>query len=194
MSRHPYGRSAAVSRRRARRRSVRRRHRITTVLVLSLLVLGLLLAVRAALEVLEDDPAPSQTAAPTTAATAPAGCPEVGARPAPVAEVATVTVLNATGERGLAGSFTDALAERGFEVAEAANADQDPGPVEIRHAPGSYLAAVTVRAHLGAGSLVEVPEQEGIVVVLGAGHPEALAPADEAAAVLESEAPRPEGC
>jgi LCP family protein required for cell wall assembly len=78
-----------------------------------------------------------------------------------------VTVLNGAGVAGLAGAVGEDLEERGYDVTDIGNADQQSTTV-IRYAPGDEAAARLVAgATPGAGTLEEISGTTGIVVVLG---------------------------
>lgn len=126
-------------------------------------------------------------------------CPPVSPAPTVVpATQVTVNVYNATARKGLAASVAADLAKRGFRVGKT---DNDPlkravtGVAEVRSSAVGKDAARTVAAHVGAA--VAVPDQRkdaSVDLVVGAGFKGLVPPAQAAAAVTPTPAPRPSGC
>ncbi|MGH9209789.1 MAG: LytR C-terminal domain-containing protein [Acidimicrobiales bacterium] len=90
----------------------------------------------------------------------------------------TVRVLNASGVAGAAGATTDALAQAGYQMAEAGNAPEgtDPATTVVLHAAGYEQDAPLVAQAVGAAAtsvaaLTEPPQVDvagaQIVVILG---------------------------
>lgn len=192
---HPYGRSAQDVRRRNLRSARTRRMRITQLVVFSVLLLALVGVGLYAWNVFREPPAsPAVIADKTFREVDPTmACPEAGAVPADPSTV-TVTVLNGTGESGLAGAVTERLAARGFDTEEAGNTRSAEGPVTIVHGPEGYLAAGAVAAQV-EGPTLQLGELEGaaVNVLLGDGFT-GLLEEEQAAQRLAEEVPVPENC
>ncbi|MFC0675624.1 LytR C-terminal domain-containing protein [Brachybacterium hainanense] len=190
---HPYGRSVHDVRRRTLREARHRRMRITQLIVFSALIILLVGAVAVAVNLVRSpQPAPPAAATPSAAST----CPAAGAVPAPPAEV-TVTVLNGTSTRGLAGDVTAELAERGYATGKAGNAQSADAPAAVIYGSGGYLAAASVAAQIDGAVLVpgdaEGAEGAEVTLVIGADWPGLRAPEAATAALAEPVAV-PEGC
>lgn len=197
---HPYGHSAADVRRRDTRLRRTRRLRATQLAFFSVLAVALIaVGVYAVGELREPVEEPGMIA-PKEIGPDPVAveCPDEGAVPLPPAEV-TVTVLNGTTRRGLAGEVTHELGGRGYETGEPGNTRSASGPATIVHGPAGYLAAQSVRAQLATADvepvlkLDEAKEGTGVDLLLGDGFT-VLAPAPAAADALKAPVPVPEGC
>jgi LytR cell envelope-related transcriptional attenuator len=126
-------------------------------------------------------------------------CPPPAPTPTvmPAARV-TVNVYNGTGRRGLAAAVAAELTKRAFTVGKVTN---DPlkrkvtGVAEVRSSTVGQPAARTVTAHVG--DVVAVPDQRtdaSVDLVLGAAFTALRVPAEAAAALTPTPAPRPSGC
>ncbi|NIZ91601.1 LytR family transcriptional regulator [Kineosporiaceae bacterium B12] len=113
--------------------------------------------------------AATPTPAPSCAVAAP---PPLSAPP----EV-SVSVLNGTTRRGLAGTVAAELRTRGFVVTRTANADVAAGPVtaSVRYPPALLAQARTVAARVPDVQLAEDPALAGVEVTLGDGYAQLLA-------------------
>jgi LCP family protein required for cell wall assembly len=93
--------------------------------------------------------------------------PEPEPTPEPVV-VPPLVVLNSTGTAGLAAVAAEVLVELGYEVAEVGNAEvRDLPATEVVHGPGQADAAAEVAAALGAASVREADDVDGVQVILG---------------------------
>ncbi len=197
---HPYGRSADDVRRRDLRLRRTRRVRAVQLVIFSLLVVGLIaVGVYAVGELRRPLEEPGEIAAKSFGpSAAEMTCPEEGAVPLPPKEV-EVTVLNGTSRSGLAGSTSDALAERGYVLGKAGNTGKAAGPVTIVYGPDGYLAAQSVSAQFATGEVTPALKLEAskegtaVTVMLGDGFKD-LAGKDAAADTLAQPVPVPEGC
>lgn len=131
-----------------------------------------------------------------TAAPAPAPSCAVAAPPPllPPAQV-SVSVLNGTTRRGLAGTVAAELRTRGFVVTRTANADTAAGPVSasVRYPVALLAQARTAAARVPGAQLAEDPALTGVEVVLGDGYAQLLA--EDALVAPDPPAPAPApGC
>ena len=132
------------------------------------------------------------------AATAPAPSPScVVAAPPPLLPPAqvSVSVLNGTTRRGLAGTVAAELRTRGFVVTRTANADTAAGPVtaSVRYPVALLAQARTAAARVPDAQLAEDPALTGVEVVLGDGYAQLLAEDALVAPAPPAPAPAP-GC
>ncbi|MCL3859686.1 LytR C-terminal domain-containing protein [Actinotalea sp. K2] len=121
-------------------------------------------------------------------------CPAEGALPVAYAEV-QVTVLNASGRAGLAGSTAEDLRSRGFGVLDTGNyALPLAASNQVSFGPGGVAAAYTLAAHLTDPILMlDTREDARVDLILGSVFPGLL---DPSTIVLDPAAPleHPEGC
>lgn len=149
-------------------RQHRRTRRFRTGITLLMLVALLVLAVDYALEALAGDDEDETAAVACATSLPPEELPP--AFPLPARQV-PVAVLNAAGERGLAGTVGDQLGRRGFDVRDIGNEPAGrviDGIAEVRYGPRGYGRALTVLAHLPGARLVEDARRTRLVdVALG---------------------------
>lgn len=183
------------ARRREELKRVRRRRRqATSFTVLVLLVLGVGVGAAGVYqgwwewpferEEQSATPAPTSTPCPTPEVTA--------AQPADV----TVTVLNGTGEPGLAGRVTEELAARGYAVDDPRNTEGTVAEIaQVRHGPEGLTAARSVAAQVDGSILVDDGRAGPAVdLAVGAGYV-GLRPPEVVAPLLEpAPAESPAGC
>jgi len=133
---------------------------------------------------------------PVASAPAPSPSCSVAAPPPllPPAQV-SVSVLNGTTRRGLAGTVAAELRTRGFVVTRTANADTAAGPVtaSVRYPVALLAQARTAAARVPGAQLAEDPALTGVEVVLGDGYAQLLA--EDALVAPDPPAPAPApGC
>lgn len=102
-----------------------------------------------------------------------------------------VTVQNGTGQSGLAGQVSQALAQEQFSTGPAANASSRPQTSQVRYAPGNQDAARTVAAAVpGAVLTPDSTVTNGVVLVLGVNYT-SVVPVNMSGAVAVNPAPAP---
>jgi hypothetical protein len=176
------------------KRGRRRRRQATSFAVLVLLVLGIGVGAAGVYQGWwqwpfgREEPAAAPEPTPT-----PCPTPEVtAAQPADV----SVTVLNGTGERGLAARVSGELEDRGYVVADIGNTQSEVTDIaQVRHGPEGLTAARSVAAQVDGSVLVDDGRTGGAVdLALGAGYT-ALRPLEVVTPLLEpAPAESPAGC
>lgn len=183
------------ARRREERRSVhRRRRQATAFTILVLLVLGIGVGAAGVYQGWWAWPFGREERAATPAPTsAPCPTPEVtAAQPANV----IVTVLNGTGEPGLAAGVSEELAARGYVVGDPGNTEADVAEVaQVRHGPEGLTAARSVAAQVDGSILVDDGRTGSAVdLAVGAGYVGLRPPEVVATLLAPAPAESPAGC
>ena len=175
------------------KRGRRRRRQATSFTVLVLLVMGIGVGAAGVYQGWWEWPFGEEEAAAPQDTPTPCPTPEVtAAQPADV----QVTVLNGTGERGLAATVSTELAGRGYVVGEAGNTESPLAEIaQVIHGPESLTAARSVAAQVDGSTLVDDGRAGPAVdLALGAGYTALRPPEVVAPLLLPAPAESPAGC